>query len=101
MTGKPQPKAEVVITRDYPDSSILHILAATPDADSWVRDNAEELGELYMPERTSYAKDFVLFVTANLNTDEVIDFIRTMGASESEPDLTAFDTASANGETEE
>lgn len=80
--AKPEPIAEIVITPSFKGSSVLNILAATPDADQWVRGNAEEFGTLFYPEDSKHWNSFSLHVDNNYDTHEVTEYIRTMGGGD-------------------
>ncbi len=86
---KPKPIAEVIVTPLVPET-FLAITVSSPDADAWVRENAGEFGELFLPERTKHGKDFVLHIFANYRQNEVAEYIRAMGGADKEAAPSAF-----------
>lgn len=88
MTGKPQPIAEVTVSYlKY----VLNIEVSSNDAREWVRDHAGEFGRLLELESSAFQ-----LVTSDLySPDDVAAYIRTMGASDTDDDLSAFNAAAA------
>lgn len=82
---KPQPIAEIVI--EMRGDNHLIIYTSSPDALSWLLDNANEFGFMF-----ELNNCYLLNVHPTWNLSEVAAYIRTMGAPE-QADLSAFNTA--------
>ena len=97
---RPQPIAEIVVTRGDPRASILRLFAATPDADGWIRENTREFGILFVPEDSRYNNYFSLHVDDNYIVDEVIDYIRSVGKDSTDDPAALFSTIGPGADNE-
>lgn len=96
---KPQPIAEIVVKEV--DSQyfvgILEITVTSNDARDWVRDNAKEFGSLIEYETDMIPDNFQLRISSLYDPLQVAAFIRSMGSTDDDTDLTAFAPANATG----
>lgn len=74
--SRPKPENEITVQGTY----VLYIHTATPDARNWVKDNAEDFGELFYP--TVIKSHFTLFVSPLYDEAEVKLYILNMGESD-------------------